>query len=342
LIRNLKVFFNDRVKEANSIVITSHKSPDDDSVSSCLLVFHYLTKTLKLNQKNVDLVFTGEKNSRWDYFKNYGKVKYVDDLKNYIKNADVIIMLDGSGWHRFSNDIAISNYKGFTICIDHHPNPEDKHDLHLVSTDYVSCAEIVYKLLLEEEKLDTNLAETVFLGIWGDTGGMKYIKPENTSAFVTIKKLIDEGDINIQLLESKYMKISMRVFQLVSELVKNTKIKKIKDWPNTQYSYLESDMIDLGYDETEISDAYHLYVDQFMRILKDVDWGFVVTPNANLTSRVSARSLPGSVNVRLIFEKMNIGGGHDRAAGGGMNQSDVIKAIDEIFAWMKSNKPEMS
>lgn len=340
--KNFVKLFDEKVKDASSVVITSHMSPDDDSISSILSIYFYLTEYLNLKKSKVKLMITGEKVNRWEYFKGFENIEFVENLGDNLRDVDVLIMLDGSSWKRFIRGAEPNEFDGFTICIDHHPNPGNKFDLHMLIVDYVSTAEIIYKLFLEDKKIDKGLAETIFLGVWGDTGGLRFVKPEETSAFDTIRRLVDIGKIDIQILTSKYQKIDFNIFSILSELMTNTEIKEIKDWPPVQYSYLDRNFIKKGkLTESVVSDGYHLYVDTYVRMIKGADWGFATVPKKEGFCYFSFRSLPESVNVRKIAEEFG-GGGHDRAAATKMEVSDTDEAIKKVFDWMKSNKPIIS
>src|SRR3989344_3412753 len=117
--------FKDLVKKNKSIVIVSHKSPDDDSISSVLGIYVYLTEFLKIDEAKIR---------------------------------------------------KINSFKGTTICIDHHPRPENKFDLHMVVTPCSSCAEMIYRLFFEKERLlNKETCEILLLGMIGDTGVFKFV-----------------------------------------------------------------------------------------------------------------------------------------------------------------------
>lgn len=326
------------IKNAKNIVITSHISPDDDAISSVLSMYIYVTKYLKVDPKQVRIMFTGKENTRWSYFEKFDRIVFVEDIADHLEKVDLLIMLDGSGWYRFSKKSSISEFSGKTICIDHHPNPEDKHDLHLLVVKYVSCAEIIYKAFLEKEKIDPRTAEVIFLGIWGDTGGLKFIRPDEVGAFTTIQKLISIGNINIQTLTSQYQKINLKTFRLISALMKNTEIVEVKGWPAFQWSYLEPKFLKYGYTDSEYKVGYSVYLDQYMRMIAGADWGFVIIPKETKECGISLRSLPESVNVRVLAEQFN-GGGHDRAAGGSVKERNPRKVYEMLLAYMRTTEP---
>ena len=60
------------LKSANSIVITTHKSPDGDAVGSSLALYHYLNKL----DKNVTVIVP-------DAFPNFFKIGWMGVIKLY-------------------------------------------------------------------------------------------------------------------------------------------------------------------------------------------------------------------------------------------------------------------
>jgi bifunctional oligoribonuclease and PAP phosphatase NrnA len=335
------VEFSALVKQANSIVITSHKSPDDDSIASVLALYYYLIKKQKISQDKVKMIISGDSSDRWLSLKYYKNIQYVSDISSELANIDLLIMLDGSGWARITNTVRFGDmFGGQVVCIDHHPNPEDTFFLHLIDKKAASTTDIIYRMFFDESKITKDLAEIILLGIWGDTGGFRFVRPDKSYVLEVVAKIIRDGDIDLQTFLSKFQRIDYSILKLIGKLINNTKILKIVGWPDAQVSYLDRRILSNN-DMNDISYAYHLYIDTYVRFVKEADWGFVVIPKSADHCGVSFRSLPGSVNVRLVAEGLN-GGGHDRASGGKVQEINVHKALQEIVKYLETNKPELS
>jgi nanoRNase/pAp phosphatase (c-di-AMP/oligoRNAs hydrolase) len=332
-------FFN-LVKEAKNIVITSHESPDEDSISSCLAIYHLLSTNYP--DKKTRVIYSGFSDSRYSIFKNYDKIEFVDEITDSIGDADLLIMLDGANYSRFSKKVEKLQQIPKTICIDHHLSPTDEFTLSLIAPQYPSCSEVIYLSLFANQKIDTSLAEIFLLGILGDTGNFTYLKPQQTNTLLIAKKLLEIGQIEIQEFQSRYSTIPKRVFSLIQIFMKNTTYSTAKDWPDFQYSFLDREIMDENnYTDEEVTEASHLYSMDYIRKITGHTWGFVVTPNSNGDVNISCRSLPKSANVRIFMEKMGIGGGHDRASGGTFVKSntplDVTSCVNQTLDWIKSN-----
>ena len=323
--------FNSIIASSGRILITSHMRPDDDSISSVLAMYYYLTETL--GKARVDIIYSGEIQQRWNYFKSFEKIHSTDDIASRIDQYDVILCLDGSQFSRFSSSpqkIIESPVK--KICIDHHASPVDTFDTAYIDSDRTSCAEVVYQLFFEKaERLEPATCETLLLGIMGDTGTFKFIKPEQSSVFQIVERLVHEGNINIQLLKSRYEGFSQKAFQLIQKLVNNSSIIHIQGVPDFLNSHIDSEEIEKeGYTGLEANEAAHIFIHMFGLSIHGVSWGMVLYPLGQ-SIKVSMRSRPESTNVRIIAEGMGRGGGHDRAAGMTFTGMDPVNGMEQTI-----------
>lgn len=335
--------FDTQLKLAKSVVITSHFSPDDDSIASVLSVYYYLINYLKINTSKLKIIYTGEKNEKWMTLANFDKINFVDDIFNHIDSSGTLIMLDGGAYKRFSRKEEMQNFAGKTICLDHHPVPGNQFDLQLVAKQYTSTSEIIYRLLFESEKITKEICEILLLGIVGDTGSFRFINNSSAGVLSIAERLIVNGEINVDSFIGKFEKINKNSYQILIELMKNSKIKRIKNWPDFVYSYISMDKcLKSKYTDNEVSEGSSCFT-RYLRAVSGVEWGMIITPRFHdMTHSVSFRSSPGSVVTREIGEKMGIGGGHDRASGGKIITKDTKTAIKTILDWMKDNKPSFS
>lgn len=261
-----------------------------------------------------------------------------------LNHTDLLIVLDGSQFGRFSKQPENLKTVPVTICIDHHASPIDEFTLSLVLPAYSSCTEVIYLALCQEIVVSKKLAEIFLMGILGDTGNFTYIKPHQTETLATAKKLLEISKIEIQEFQSRYRTISQRSFLVIQELIKNTQYSCVDEWPNFQYSYIDTEFTESGhYTDSEISEGCHIYMSNYLRMITGYGWGFVITPKANGDCSISSRSLPKSVSVRDMLERMKIGGGHDRASGGKFkDQKDTKICIEQVLSWIAINSPVLT
>ncbi len=323
------------VDASSSVIITSHYSPDDDSIGSVLSIYEIVTT--KYSDKNIRIVYTGIPVERYKVFTNFEKIEWVDDVANHVPGVDLCIMLDGSQYARFSKDPEkLKSGASKNICIDHHASAMDMFTLLLSEPGATSTCELIYHAF--EPILNKNLAESLLLGIIGDTGNFAYVPPAQSQVFLVAKELVEIVGTSIDAFRSRYMGIPKRVIPLLQELVKNTSYETVDGWPDVQYAFINRASI-TGYSDEDVSTASHIYLSQYLPKVLGYPWGFVITPRTDGTCRMSGRSLPGSVNVRDLHERMGIGGGHDRASGGYFTGSEPNDCVTKVLQWMKENKP---
>ena len=332
------------VGQAQTILLTAHVSPDDDSIASVLSLLYILK--IKYPKKTLRIVYTGQPTKKYQSFANSDQVEFVEDLANHLGKADLLIFLDGSQYHRFSKQPEkLQRFAGDTICIDHHSSPIDQFSLSLVAPTISSTAEIVYLSLCQDESIDKPLAELFLLGILGDTNNFSYLKPHQTDTLITAQKLLSISQVEIQTFKARYSTISTKVFDLVSAFAENTQFHKLPGWPPFQTSHITRNYLEgRQYTENEVADACHTYMSYFLRSITDYQWGFVTYPLSGSDCKISLRSLPDSVNVREIVERMEIGGGVNLSAGGTFKaesdqEQQPAECLSQAIDWLKTARP---
>ncbi|HEX8923994.1 MAG TPA: DHH family phosphoesterase [Patescibacteria group bacterium] len=340
----IKDFFG-LVDKESKIFITCHYSPDDDAVSSALSLYYVLTSTYP--QKDVNVIITGKPVDRFSVFQNFQKIKFVADITEVIKNDSLVIFLDGSQFTRFSNFSEKFSLLSFrSICIDHHINDREAFTLCLQESTSSSTSELIY-LLCTEFQNNSEFCNLILFGILGDTGTFNYIKPDQTRVFDIVKNILHVSQLDIQDYKSKYSYIEPQIFEIIKEFIKNTKYKHIQGWPDFTISYVTRSYIQKHrLTDTQVGQASDIYTAQYLRVLKGYPWGIAIKPYSDGSCRFSLRSLPGSVNVRLLMQQMGLGGGHNRAAGGSMGGKDLQVEPNQAFriisSWLKKNSPVLT
>jgi bifunctional oligoribonuclease and PAP phosphatase NrnA len=169
----------EEIKTASHIVITSHKSPDGDSVGSSLALYQFIKKLGKdavichpdpapdflwwMEDIQLILTVTG----------NYEKVA------EHFRKADLIFCLDYNAPDRTGPEMQQLLEK--TVCrkimIDHHLNPADFTYITVSETDVCSTSQLIYELVEQSGNLsllDEHIGTPVYLGILTDTGSFRF------------------------------------------------------------------------------------------------------------------------------------------------------------------------
>jgi bifunctional oligoribonuclease and PAP phosphatase NrnA len=167
------------VDQAQSIVITSHKSPDGDSIGSSLGLYHILKKW----GKQVQVVHPDPAPEFLHWVP--GQEKIVDfetkaeQAVSILQTADLIFCLDYNEPSRVGDlmqEYLVSSSAN-KVMIDHHLHPADFCQAVISETSASSTCELVYRWIEQIERLD-DLDEIsgacMYLGIMTDTGSFRF------------------------------------------------------------------------------------------------------------------------------------------------------------------------
>jgi bifunctional oligoribonuclease and PAP phosphatase NrnA len=167
------------VNQAQSIVITSHKSPDGDSIGSSLALFHVLKKW----GKKVTVVHPDPSPSFLHWVPGQETIIDAETKQELafqkIQEADLIFCLDYNEPSRVGDTMkgALIDAKAKKVMIDHHLHPAEFCDAVISDTNACSTCELVYKWIKAVHHLD-DLDEVsgacLYLGIMTDTGSFRF------------------------------------------------------------------------------------------------------------------------------------------------------------------------
>jgi bifunctional oligoribonuclease and PAP phosphatase NrnA len=337
--------FKTAAETSQSILLSAHMNPDDDAVGSLMGLYLYLTK--EYPGKTITMAISSKQVDRWEYFSPYKKIQYGTDVGDMIADYEMFVALDTSEYSRLSlKPELIESYSGKTFCIDHHTNEPKPFGATAISTQPSSTAQIVYMLFYSEfEQIDVAAAEVLLLGILGDTAWFNVnMKLTNLEMFDIVKKLVGDGQIDLETFGSKYKAYPSRTFEVIQECVKNAKFYEFTGWPKLISTFITREFVRAGnFTELELREGSHIYTASYNKSLKDVPWGATFYPSLSGEVNCSLRSRPGGVDVSAIGKTMGLGGGHKGASGMTFkNDGELVdpqKAMNEFFEWLKVNKP---
>lgn len=304
----------DILESANSILVTSHLQPDPDAICSALGVYDYILKMYP--QKKVEIMLGGTLIEEYTSFKNYDKVKWVEDIADLVNNFDTLFFVDGSQLSRFTNkkdQIELSKFK--SICIDHHSNKPSNFDVLIIQPEEPSAAQLIYKYLFRgTELIDSYVAEILLTGILSDTGMLKFVHRNEIYTLDYVKELIEICDLDIGEIEQKYFQLTESDWDIIQELTKNiVKVDDVKD--PFIYSYLPMAYLN-KYPLNVIKKGKSKFLIFFGTTIQKYTWSFVATPNSMEEMNISFRSTPESIDVSVVASEFGLGGGHKQASGG--------------------------
>ena len=322
------------ISDAETILITCHKSPDGDAIGSSLGLADYLRHLGKepvviVPDQYPDFLMwlpNTEKIIRYD--------KQRDKADLLFKIADLVFCLDYNAPSRVDEmEEALVSSPATRVLIDHHLNPDVPADLIISEPEASSTCELVFRLVWQMGVFSTltkQFAVPIYCGMMTDTGGFTYnsSRPE--------------------------------IFFIISELL-TKRIDKDKIYRNVYHNYSESRIRLMGYVMyeklvymPEYNAAYYtLTKDELkrFRFIKGDAEGLVNIPQQIKGLRLSISLREDTEKDRVVWvslrsvdnfpcnlmaEEFFNGGGHLNASGGRLNCSmdEAVKIVkDAIIAY---------
>lgn len=169
----------DLIKTAQRIVITSHKSPDGDSIGSSLGLLRFI-KALGADaavchpDPSPDFLdWVKEKDTIIDFETS------PEEVKALLSNADLLFALDYNGAGRLGDEMSelFTAATGQKVMIDHHLNPDDFVDVVVSEPNVCSTSQLIAELIVasgNSNLLNESIGNPLYLGIMTDTGSFRF------------------------------------------------------------------------------------------------------------------------------------------------------------------------
>ena len=240
-----------KIKQAKTIALFTHSSPDPDAIGS-ILTFYEIIKQLG---KEADM-FCGDKPDKFLFLPNYEKLN--PELKEY----DLLITLDTGGPSQLDDYEQYFLSHENTIRIDHHENGKAFAKLNLMVPES-SCTVLIFDIIkLFKLKVTPLMATYMYFGICGDTGVFKFSNTDSKTFEVSAKLLKFGADIK-KVYDEYFEKTSVSRIKLVANIMLNSKINdevgyvilkvKLKDYEkygatiDENLSNLPNEFLNCGY-----------------------------------------------------------------------------------------------
>lgn len=309
-INNLTEVLSD--PDIHTLAIAGHVRPDGDCVGSTTALYQYVQKYYP--QIQADL-----------YLEPFSPVfSYIGCLKDAKGEAekekiyDLFITCDVSTRDRIAVAGSCFDRAKKTVCIDHHISNPAFAQVNHIRGEIGSCAEVLYRLM-DPEKIDKEIAVSLFTGMVHDTGVFQYANttPETMCiAGELMKRGIDfSGIIETSFYQKTYIQNQV-LGRVLTESILLCGGRVISGCMK------KKDMDFYGIDGRDLEGIV-----QQLRLTKGVEAAIFLYELQTQTFKVSLRS-NGSVNVNEVATLFG-GGGHERAAGCTMegNMYDVINNL---------------
>jgi len=296
--------FSKIVEGKSKFLLIGHEQPDGDAIGALLALYEFL----KEKGKKVSMVVSGDIPEIFSFLTNIEKIKG-DFL---FGDFDVIVLLDNGDLKRTGYISRILKAKASelpVINIDHHPRNDiwKNATINMADPSASSTCEIIYDLFSHlKYPLSANVATSLLLGIYGDTGGFQH---QNTS-----KK--------VMIIASELLKAGAKLKKISSSVMQSRSVKMLKLWGiaiNNIFEYGSSGLIvsiiskeeieKVGATEDDISGLVNL-----LNTASESKASLLIYETLDGKIRGSLRTDRNDVDVSS-FAKILGGGGHKKASG---------------------------
>lgn len=312
------------IENSQNILLTSHISPDGDSITSMLALYYILTSL----GKNCKMIIDDEVPYLYDFLENYKYIKRYSPSMPKKYKFDLAIVIDCGDYSRVEGVRNLIKNKTFVLNIDHHLANPRFGDYNYIDWRSSSTSEIIFYMA---KKMNFNitppLAEMIFVGMLTDTGSFRY---SNTTAntFKVAAELMKLGANNAYLSTMIYERNRLEKFKLLEVIFRRMRFYFDNKLVVSYLSHKDMDNVAARKGDME-------GLIDFLRSIDTVRVAAILLELDNGITKVSLRS-KGEINVMLIAKQFG-GGGHKNAAGCKINAryktacKRLLTALEEVL-----------
>lgn len=320
------------IKKSKNILITLHTNPDGDSIGSSLALFHALTKI----GKKVSVV-SGDYSLNSAFLSLPGAKQIIN--KNFfdldLSKFDLYIINDIASPTQISRTQEITFPPTLkTIIIDHHITNTGFADINLIDSSYPATCQLIFDLFQTNRiKITPNIAACLFLGLYTDTGGFKYLGTTDKTflAAAHITKIYPEFHKLIFDLENNDHPDRLKFLSLILATVETHFSDSI-----AIASLSHQSIKDYNLNPSSISSS------EIANILKSITgWqiGVAIIEYQSNNVKVSLRTRDADKYDLSILAAALGGGGHKAAAGLALKDTSIDEAKKLIIKTIKKTYP---
>lgn len=302
------------IKEANHIVLISHRHPDADTIGANIAMRMVIERTF---HKKVTSVCADPLPANLLFLKK--KANY--NIKNALPdNYECVIALDCStiDQTKFANEI---NKKTKLINIDHHATNTNYGDLNIINPEASSATEILY-YCFEHFGLNYKSHEATCLlaGIYNDTGSFMHSNTNKETYYIAGK--LQEKGANLKKIVKKLFKThTVEQLRLWGKVMSNARLN--------QKGTLVSKISARELDETNASPRELAGVINYLNCVPESKMTMLLSEDLNGNVQGSMRAGNEDIDVSALCEQFG-GGGHKKAAGFTIPGKIVSKEVWKI------------
>jgi phosphoesterase RecJ-like protein len=300
----------DTIKKYDKIVIARHIGADPDALGSTLGLKEIILNTFPHKKVSVIGVYSS-------VFKYMGKMDKLDE--NEIKDS-LLIVCDTPNVMRIDGVENPRDYK-YVLKIDHHPEVDHFEDLKWVDKKASSVCQMLIELTNETRlKMSVEAAEKLFMGLVSDTNRFLY-DYTSPKTFELVSKLIKDTKINIVELYNKLYARPLIDVRFQGYVASNLNVSE----SGLAYIKITDEIIQKYGGDTGLRGNV---IGFFNNINEVLVWVMFTEDKKQEVIRVNVRSRGPIINT--VLEKYG-GGGHPYASGARLkNIEDINKIIEEL------------
>lgn len=211
--KNFADALRDKIRDAHSIAIMSHTSPDGDNLGSLEVMYGFL-KGL-----NKEVVYLSNDDVPKDFAYLPSTTARVD-VSSVDEAFDLLIALDSSDTDRFgAKGKELFEKAKFTVNIDHHMSNLSYANLNCVLPKATSTGEVLFRVLeAMDATITPEMATGFYTAISTDTGSFQY-DSVNGDTHRIVAKLYDAGCDHNTVVKSVYQSMSKEKLALSSRVL---------------------------------------------------------------------------------------------------------------------------
>lgn len=313
----------EHIKNANNIVITSHFSPDGDSIGSSLALYHFIEK---LGKKST-ICHPDKSPAFLNWLEGFQDIVVYETDKEkgngLLANADLIFLLDYNSHDRVGKEMepALRASTAKKIMIDHHLNPET--DLNIVVSDITSCStcQLIFEMIDQsgnKDLLDSKIGTPIYLGIMTDSGSFRFPSVQ-ARTHIILAELINAGVKHYEIHEKVYDTNTLDRLKLRG-FATSEKLEILKDYPIAIISMSQEELERFNYEKGDTDGLVNIALS-----IQGIKMAAFFSEKDGLV-KISLRA-KGDYSVNQLASDHFEGGGH-KYASGGISKKPLAEAIE--------------